>query len=104
MYSALDRRPTLTVADLNRGSFIVSQAWVLTKVLQWFGEKLSMALGHSFLCSMTSHAHALYSLVAIRGAIGCYAYATCFGRTLLSRIVACVSVGPMETERGEERG
>ena len=43
-HSALGRRPTLTVAYLNRGSFTVWQVRGLRKVLQWFGEKLSMAL------------------------------------------------------------
>ena len=63
-----------------------------------------MALAHSFLCYMISHAHALYSLVTIPGAIGRSSYAACFGRTLLSRIVVFASVVAMEAETREGMG
>jgi hypothetical protein len=48
VYSALARRPTLTATYINRGSFIVLQGWVLTKVQQWFGVMLQWRV-RSFL-------------------------------------------------------
>ena len=76
--------------------------------LEWPGNgttamvSMRFTMGHSL--SSGAHFCLRFHISTIRGTLWCAILAACNGRIIHSPLVVCVSVGPMEAERGEERG
>ena len=73
-------------------------------VSQWFyvNGSIRFTMGHSL--STGAHSSLLHHFSTIRGALWSALHAASNGRIIRLPLVVCVSVGPMEAERGEERG